>query len=227
MSRELETCWALIRGAAAGACDYRQRFCELYLPMVRTCLEARWRGRDLCADLDDAVQEVFVECLREHGAVESAVAGVEVGFRAYLLGTTRNVARRFEERWAREPGGPAHETPCAEELEALDASLSQAFDRAWLAAILNEARSLHRRRAEERGEDAVRRFEILALRYSEGLPIREIARRWNVDPARLHRDCSRARDEFREALRETIAVHSPKSPEAAEHDFVELLGGWA
>lgn len=227
MTQDLETCWTLIRGAAAGESDSRTRFTELYLPMVRTCLAARWRGRELRAELDDAVQEVFVECLRERGAVERAVSDVEVGFRAFLLGTTRNVARRVEERCARRAAGSAQVEACEEELEALDATLSQAFDRAWVAAILDEAKRVHRRHAEARGEEAVRRFELLRLRFSEGLPIREIARRWEADPARLHHECSRARGEFREALRETLAVHSPKSPAAAERDFVELLDGWA
>ena len=55
----------MIRGAAAGERSARRQFSELYLPVVRACLEARWHGREIRNEVDDAVQEVFVECLRD------------------------------------------------------------------------------------------------------------------------------------------------------------------
>ena len=51
-------------------------------------------------DLDDAVQEVFVECFRQGGVLEAAVDGRVPSFRAFLYGVVRNVARRFESRTA-------------------------------------------------------------------------------------------------------------------------------
>ena len=53
---------------------------------------------------EDAVQEVFVECFRRGGALEAVGAGRVPGFRAFLYGVIRNVARRFESRPA--PPGP-------------------------------------------------------------------------------------------------------------------------
>src|SRR5947207_730725 len=42
MTGPLSTCWTLIEGAAAGDADDRARFAELYMPVIRTYLEARW-----------------------------------------------------------------------------------------------------------------------------------------------------------------------------------------
>jgi len=44
------------------------------------------------------VQETFVECFRRGGALEAAGAGRVPALRAFLIGVTRNVARRFESR---------------------------------------------------------------------------------------------------------------------------------
>jgi hypothetical protein len=41
------------------------------------------------------VQETFVECFRRGGALEAAGAG---RVPAFLIGVTRNIARRFESR---------------------------------------------------------------------------------------------------------------------------------
>ena len=50
---------------------------------------------------------------------------------------------------------------------------------------------------------------LLRLRFHEELPIREIAARWQEDPARLHHEYATARDEFRTALRAVVAFHQP------------------
>jgi RNA polymerase sigma-70 factor (ECF subfamily) len=70
---------------------------------------------------------------------------------------------------------------------------------------------------------ALRRVELLRLRFHEGLPIREIARRWRDDPATLHREYARAREEFKEALIGVMAFHHPGSPAQAERECAELL----
>jgi hypothetical protein len=58
------TCWTMIRAAAAGSAADREELARRYLAIVRSYLAARWRGTTLRADLDDATQAVFVECLR-------------------------------------------------------------------------------------------------------------------------------------------------------------------
>src|SRR5947208_4208490 len=92
------TCWTVIRAAAGGRAADREELARRYLGVVRAYLGARWRGSALRDDVDDATQEVFVECFRRNGAVEAAAAGRVPGFRAFLYGVARNVARRFESR---------------------------------------------------------------------------------------------------------------------------------
>src|SRR5205823_4194814 len=98
------------------------------------------RGSALRDDLDDATQEVFVECFRQGGAVEVAGAGRVPDFRAFLYGVIRNVARRFESRPVR-AAGPFPE------IVADDASQSRLFDRTWAQAIRAQAARLQRERA--------------------------------------------------------------------------------
>jgi DNA-directed RNA polymerase specialized sigma24 family protein len=183
---------------------------------VRAYLAARWRGSDLRSHLDDAVQEVFVECFRQGGALEAVGAGRVPAFRAFLYGVVRNVARRFESRPVR-AAGPLPE------VEADQASLSQLFERTWARAIMAEAAGLQRQRATHLGEEAVKRVELLRLRFEDNLPIRTIAERWDVPAARLHHAYALARQEFRTALLEVVAFHHPGSPAEVEQEAAGLL----
>src|SRR5262249_33343292 len=61
---EDSTCWTLLRDAAAGGEAPRAEFAARYAPVVRAYLAARWRGSHLLRELDDTVQDVFIECLR-------------------------------------------------------------------------------------------------------------------------------------------------------------------
>jgi RNA polymerase sigma-70 factor (ECF subfamily) len=210
------TCWTVIRAAAAGSPADREELARRYLGVVRAYLAARWRGSALRPDLDDAVQEVFVECFRQGGALEAAGAGRVPGFRAFLYGVVCNVARRFESRPAR-AAGPLPDVPADE------ASLSRLFERSWAREIMAEAAGRQRREAEERGPEAVRRVELLRLRFEEGLPIRAIAERWGVPAAGLHHAYAVARQEFRAALLAVVAFHHPGSPSDVEQEAASLL----
>ena len=77
--------------------------------------------------------------------------------------------------------------------------------------------------AAREGDAAVRRVELLRLRFQEGLPIREVAARWGVDAATLHREYARARRELRAALLEVVAFHHPGAPAEVERACAELL----
>jgi RNA polymerase sigma-70 factor (ECF subfamily) len=61
------------------------------------------------------------------------------------------------------------------------------------------------------------------LRFHEGLPIRDIARRWGVKPAALHHEYARAREEFRAVLMQLVAFHHPGPPESVERECADLL----
>ncbi|MDJ0976881.1 MAG: sigma-70 family RNA polymerase sigma factor [Planctomycetota bacterium] len=219
MAEEQPTRWTLIRAAAGGAADARAAFAEAYGPVARAYLAARWRRHALRAELDDALQEVFVDCFKEHGALERADPE-RGGFRAFLHGVVRNVALRFESGRARErereEAAPLHG------VEADEDSLARVFDRAWARSIVQLAA---RRQAEAAAdESARRRVELLRLRFEDDLPIRAIAARWGADPTRVHREYARAREEYRAALRDVVHEHHGGMPKAVDAECARILG---
>ena len=102
-----ETCWTMIRAAADGDATARARFSRIYREPVLGYLRARWRSPALLQELDDALQEVLLECLKDGGALERADPDRPGGFAAFLRGVVRNVARRIEGRRSRPVGGAA------------------------------------------------------------------------------------------------------------------------
>jgi RNA polymerase sigma-70 factor (ECF subfamily) len=216
MSTSESTCWTVIRAAAAGSPADREELARRYLGVVRGYLAARWRDSALRAEQDDAVQEVFVECFRLGGALEAVSDGRVPNFRAFLYGIVRNIARRFESR-------PARATGPLPDVAANEESQSRLFDRTWAQAIMSEAARLQTRQAATAGSEAVRRVELLRLRFEEGLPIRKIAARWSVPAADLHRAYALARQEFKAALLEVVAFHHPGTPAEVEQEAVGLL----
>jgi RNA polymerase sigma-70 factor (ECF subfamily) len=206
----------MIRAAAAGSAADRDALARRYLGVVRAYLAARWRGSLLRPELDDAVQEVFVECFRQGGVLEAAGTGRVPNFRAFFYGVVRNVARRFESR-------PLRATAALPELQAKEESLSKVFERSWAQAIMTEAAQLQRRLAGKRGPEAVQRVELLRLRFEEGLPVRAITQRWGTRAAELHHAYAKARQEFRAALLEVVAFHHPGSPAEVEQEAASLL----
>jgi len=210
------TCWTVIRAAAAGSPAEREELARRYLGTVRSYLAARWRGTPLRGELDDATQAVFVECFRQGGVLDAAGSGRVPGFRAFLYGVIRNVARRFESR-------PVRLADSLAEIATDDDGQSRLFDRTWAQAIMAEAGQLQRDRAAERGADALQRVELLRLRFEENLPIRDIALRWATDPAIVHKSYALARKEFRSALLEVVAFHHPGSAVGLEEEAASLL----
>jgi RNA polymerase sigma-70 factor (ECF subfamily) len=216
MSIPESTCWTVIRAAAAGSPTDCEELARRYFGVVGVYLAARWHDSSLHNEIDDARQEVFVECFRAGGVLEAAATGRVPSFRAFLFGVIRNVARRFESR--RPPAaGPLPE------IVGDDASLSHLFDRTWAHAIMAEAAQLQRTRATVCGAEAVQRVELLRLRFEESLPIRAIAERWGIDAARLHQSYALARQEFRAALLAVLAFHQPGSPAEVEQEAADLL----
>lgn len=214
------TRWTVIRRAAAGDPDDQAEFVRRYGPVVRAYLGARWRGTPLQADVDDAAQQVFLDFFKENGALQRAEGGRGGGFRAFLFGVVRNVALVTERTRARRRERPL---PSSFDVAADDDSLAKVFDRAWAAALLRDAADLQLARARDLGPEAVRRHRLLGLRYGEGLPIREIARRWGVDAAVLHREYPKARDEFKRALGDVVRELHGGGPRAVERECARLL----
>jgi RNA polymerase sigma-70 factor (ECF subfamily) len=221
MPQPESTCWTVIEGAAAGRVADREHFAQRYGPVVRAYLAARWRTSPGAEDLDDAVQEVFVECFKHGGVLERADRERAGGFRPFLYGVVRNIALRLETDRARQRQKSGELD--LDQLPADDESLARDFDRAWARSLLREAARRQAELAASTGEEAVRRVELLCLHFEDGLPIRDIARRWQTDAARLHHEYARARVEFKAALRDVMAFHHPGSAAEVEQACAELL----
>jgi RNA polymerase sigma-70 factor (ECF subfamily) len=217
------TRWSLILKAAKGLAPDRSDFAVVYEPVVRAFLEARWRNRSFASDVDDAVQEVLIACLREKGALTLVGPGGPGGFRAYLYGVTRNIALHFERAAARRRHAVAAAQAELDPAGPDEARLSRVFDRAWAEALVREAGERHRERAAERGPAARMRVELLRLRFEEDLPVREIAKRWDEDAGRIHHEYARAREEFREARVEVVTYQCPGTPAEVEAECRALL----
>jgi len=214
------TCWTLIHAAGAGESQQSDEFARRYDPAIRRYFAARWGNSQRFNDIDDAVQETFVEC----GALERTDQQRVGGFRAFLYGIVRNVALRFEQRrakeWARQPAGDVHFS----QIKADETNLSRVFDRAWARSILQQAAQQQAENAKRSGPAAEKRVELLRMRFHEELPIREIAQQWQVDATELHREYAKARKEFKQALREVVTFHQPDLSSAdIEHECTELL----
>lgn len=197
-----------MRGAAEGDEASRAEFARHYAPILRAYFGARWRGSPLQAEVDDAVQEVFVDFFKEDGALHRLDSGRAGGFRPFLYGVARTVGLRCETRRARrqeEDAGSGIEHAVDED------TLSYEFDRAWALRLVERASEEQTEAARRAGPEAARRVELLRLRFHDQMPIRDIAKLWNVSPARLHREYRKARIEFRQALFRTVAFHAPSA----------------
>lgn len=220
-----DSSWPMIESAVAGGDRGRQEFTSRYLPVVRAYLGARWRGGHLLEEIDDAVQDVFVECFRESGALQGirAARDEHADFRGYLLGVVRNVARRFEAKEQRQrerqPSSSMHFSQICDD----EATLSRVFDQAFARNVMRQAAALQREEAKIAGPRAERRVEILRLRFYEGMPIRDIATLWGVPAARMHHEYAKAREEFRHALRAVVGADHQGSDEALERECGRLL----
>jgi len=211
MPRPDSTRWSIIRGAAKGESAAREEFAGRYESIVRAYLGARWRDSPLRIEIDDASQEVFLACFKDDGALTRVDPQRSGGFRAYLFGVVRNVARRFEKQWPRRHRQPDSRLDLAA-IEGREEPLSRLFDAAWARALIRRAADLFTERAQENGDGAPRRAELLRLRFKEDMPIREIAKRWDEDPARLHHEYARAREEFARVLRDLVCESHPGTP---------------
>lgn len=216
------TRWTLIQRAAAGNSTDRDAFVAIYGPVIGAYLGTRWRGTSLRNQIDDAVQEVLLDCIQEGGALGRADPGHASGFRAFLYGVVRNTARTMERAHARtqsDRGGSVN----LDEFAAKEDSVAQVFDRAWASALLRRAADLQEARARQKGKAAERRHLLLGLRYGNDMPIRDIAKHWQVEPDWLHGQFRQARDEFRSALQDVVKELQGGGPESIAEECRLLL----
>jgi RNA polymerase sigma factor (sigma-70 family) len=218
---EVSTVWTQVRRAVDGSQEDRDAFGRRYLPLVREYLRRRWEGWWLAGSVDDAAQDVFVECFRPGGVLTRAEPGR--GLRGLLVATARNVARRHEESAAQRRERTPHETAFLHAQPAREDSLTALFDRRWAEATMAEAAGRMEQLARQADDAARQRFELLQLRFEEGLPIRDIAARWGLDPRQVHDAYARARREFHRCLREVVAAHGGVAHSDLDRECQELL----
>lgn len=217
------TRWSILRRAAAGVPEDQTEFARRYEGVIRAYLRARWRGTPLLEELEDAAQQVFIDCLKENGALAALDPERGSGFRPFLFGVVRNVARATERKHARSRERQSPSSVDLEMIAAREESFATAFDREWARGVLRQAAELYLSRARQDGPEAVQRHRLLELRYGEGLPIRAIAARWGVDAALLHREFPKARDEFKRSLLDVVRDLDGLGSEALETECARLL----
>ncbi len=221
MASARSTCWELIRGAAAGDTGCRAMFAHDYEAPVRAYFGARWRASKRGQEIDDAVQQVFLECFKDGGVLAKTDARLSGGFRALLYAVARNVALRFEGARPRVRG----EVVDPDDLPADEASLSRAFDRAFARMVVREAAARMRERARALADpEAQRRVEMLRLHFEEDQKLVAIAERWGVEAKALYRHFEKARAEFEEALIATVALHHEGTPGELRREAEQLVG---
>lgn len=223
MSKLKTTCWTMIAGAASGRPDEQERFVATYGRAIRDFLIARSGRGTPVLDIEDAVQEVYLECLREGGALEKANPHRPGGFRPFLFGVVRNVARRIEGRRAGRREVNPHSDLVRNGQTDVESDPRHVFDRSWARTMVREARARLRERATEGDEAARRQFELLRLRYEEGKPVRVIATEWGEPAQRLHHELGRAKKAFQDALRQVVAFHLPGTSSEIDHECRALL----
>ena len=218
-----ETCWSVVASAARGDSRARSGFCRTYQPLVRAILVARWRGTPLLREVDDAVQDTFVECFRKDGSLQRADA--ERGdFRGYLFGVVRNIARRVERVAQRERKDDAFPDSVLATIASQDDHFSVVFDREWARTLMREAADLMRARARAHGPGARLRVELLRLRFAEDRSIREIAAEWDMDADAVHRAHAKAREEFHGCLRQLVSFHAVRTESDLDAECLRILG---
>ena len=141
MAHPDSTRWSVIQGAAGGRHESRDTFARIYTPVVRAYLARRWGGTPLIGELDDALQEVFVDCFRDGGVIERAEAARDGGFRAFLYGVVRVVALRVETRRAKRREHVFASDSQSPDVAGREATLSRAF-KAWEGVSPAEFRRL-------------------------------------------------------------------------------------
>lgn len=142
-------------------------------------------------------QDVFAECFRVGGALQRFDPTRNGGIEAFLFGVTRNIARRCEHR-SRKRLPTQSDMLCT--IETKETSVSEQLDRRWVVELIRCAWWKQHELALASGEAAHQRMQLLSLRFVCDLPVREIARSWNVEAAELHRELRKTKEEFLSSL---------------------------
>jgi hypothetical protein len=113
----------------------------------------------------------------------------------------------------------------AQLVQARDESVSQLLDRAWMEMIVRNAGERFRAACRADGADGLRAWEILRLRFEDGLPIRTIAARLACPATAVHVEYRRARRRFRACIDKELHDHADAPADARRlwRELRELL----
>ena len=200
------TSWTMIDGAAKGRAEAREQVAQLYAPLVRRYLAARWRLPLDHEQVNEGCQDAMLQLFKPGGALQNVDSEQSGGFRAYLYGLVRNVALMIERSSRRRNERHSSAEFELDNIEQDDATLSQVFDRGWARMIAQRARV---RMAANLRDSKPEVYRCLELRYSEGLAPREIADEIGKDASIVYELLRSARKEYRRALLETVAEFYP------------------
>lgn len=229
MPPEDATSWTILRDAASGDHEARAAFVRRYMPAVRAYLNSRWGGTVLFGYVDDTAQEVFVQFLRPGNLLDDGLKRLDsfVSFRAYLRGLVRNVARMTERREYRRLEVQSPSSPFdPDALEAGETRCSVAFDRAWAKGVIAETIVVVSGREPGADPDVQRRYELVRLRFRDGLSVQEIADREGTSRFVIYRELEKAGQEFRDAMTEVLrkqAAGSDADIESQRRRILEML----
>lgn len=204
MERSERTSWTLVARAAGGDSDSREAFARIYGPVIAAYLAARWRVALGADEVQDAMNEVFLQCFKQGGALGRVEDRREGGFRAYLYGITRNVAGTLRQAHRKEASGESAIAGAPSD----EQTMSQVFDRAYAVALTREARYVMAMNAAT-DLGASQRLRALELMYEEGMPSREVAQRLGIEPSAVYPLLTRARKDFKVALLQVMAENHP------------------
>jgi RNA polymerase sigma factor (sigma-70 family) len=219
IERHRESTWGLIQRAAEGDEEARERLAMAYEAVIRNYFERLWRGLLRIQDVDDAVQDTFVDLF--HGAL-SRVDPDKGSFRQFLFGVVRNIAARYGREVAKMRANPA-DPLVLDRIESREPSASRIYDVAVALALINTAWRLWRRAASSKSQ--LLRVRIIEDRFREEMGVTEIARRDDARPKTYDYHYRRALKELLKSLRQVIREDRPGSILDDEiDDILGLLG---
>ncbi|MBI2930990.1 MAG: RNA polymerase sigma factor [Planctomycetes bacterium] len=187
------TLWPLVESAKAGRREALETLVQSYHPILRTF--ARARGLEP-ADADDAAQEVCLQLCRPEFL--SSIDRNRGRFRSLLLAIAKHVIAAIRQ-------GPWRPKVALEEVRGDEQD--EAFDRLWAEELLRAARE--RLRQDKRPEPSAA-FE---MRYVEGLPFKEIARRMGCTVPDVSNYVQQGKTRLRSYLRESISRYAASEDE--------------
>ena len=193
------TCWTVLKSVARGSDKAKKDFSRRYAPAVRAYLETRWLADPLRNKVEQGLRLAFEECYGRTEDLPQELSTHDAEFRRFLFEMTTIVAHRIEAE---------KESPFDGNEEVLKAN----FDRAFVRLLLLQAAVRHA--ANVKGDpEALRRLELLRLRYYGGMELDSIANVWHVERDKLDEDYEQARREFETALMEVVTYHHPRPKE--------------